>query len=233
MEEYKIIGIDLAKSDFQICGLNQANKMVFNKKLIRTKLPEFVQRLPPSVIAMESCSSAQYWARRFIIMGHTVHLIPAQHVKPFVRGNKNDHNDALAICEAAQRSGIHVVPVKSSEQQNLQMQHRVRSQRVSYSTALANQIRAYLREYGIVLPSAIQPFVRGIPSILSDAQNGLTFTARELIQRLYSELLHTRQQIKDLDQQLKRLRSTHPAPQRLRTIPGWAIDGHGVVVSRR
>jgi transposase len=128
----------LAKSVFHICGLNQANKMASNKKLTRTKLPEFVQRMPPSVIAMESCGSAQYWARRFIAMGHTVRLVPAQHVKPFLRGNKNDHNDALAICEAAQRPGIHFVPVKSAKQQDLQMQHRIRSQQVSYSTVLAN-----------------------------------------------------------------------------------------------
>ena len=237
MSEYKIIGIDLAKSVFQVCGLNQANKMMFNKKLTRAKFPEYIQQLPPCVIAMESCGSAQYWARRFIAMGHTVQLVPAQHVKAFVRGNKNDHNDALAICEAAQRPGIHFVPVKSPEQQDLQMLHRIRSQHVSQNTVLANQIRAYLRENGIIIPTAIQSLLRDIPDILADADNGLTFTARELIQHLYSELLHTRQQIKTFDQQLTQIILSLPAAQRLMSIPGigpmvatalWSAIGNGM-----
>lgn len=236
MNEYKIIGIDLAKSVFQICGLNQANKMILNKKLTRVKFAEFVQQLPAGTIAMEACGSSQYWARRFMAMGHTVQLIPAQHVRAFVRGNKNDHNDAIAICEAAQRPGIHCVPVKSVEQQDMQMLHRIRAQHVAQNTVLANQIRAYLREYGIIIPISIQTLLRELPDILADAENGLTFTARELIQHLYSELLHTRQQIKNFDQQLKQVLVAHPAAQRLMSIPGigpliasalWSAIGNG------
>lgn len=220
MSEYKVIGIDLAKSVFQVCGLNQANKMILNKKLNRARFAEFVQQLPVSTIAMEACGSSQYWARRFITMGHTVHLIPAQHVKPYVQGNKNDHNDALAICEAAQRPHLHFVPVKSPAQQDMQMLHRIRSQHVAQNTVLANQIRAYLRENGINMPKMIRSLLQEVPIILADAENGLTDTARELIQHLYSELLHVRQQVKLFDQKLKHIIATDSAAQRLMSIPG-------------
>jgi len=103
---------------------------------------------PPS-IAMEACSSAHYWGRTFETMGHKVLLVPAQHVTPFVRGGKSDARDALAICEAAQRPGLHPVPIKSIEQQDIQLLHRLRQRQVQHSTALANQIRSLGREYGV------------------------------------------------------------------------------------
>ncbi|MCF6225654.1 MAG: transposase [Xanthomonadales bacterium] len=99
----KLLGIDLAKNVFQVCALNQANKVVFNRKVTRDKLPPLIANTPPTIVAMESCSSAHYWGRRFSQQGHHVILIPAQHVKPFVHGGKSDSHDALAICEAAQR----------------------------------------------------------------------------------------------------------------------------------
>jgi transposase len=144
MNEYKIIGIDLAKSVFQVCGLNQANKMILNKKLNRARFAEFIQQLPVSTIAMEACGSSQY-------------------VKPYVQGNKNDHNDALAICEAAQRPHLHFVPVKSPAQQDMQMLHRIRAQHVAQNTVLANQIRAYLRENGIIMPKQIRSLLQEVP----------------------------------------------------------------------
>lgn len=98
-----ILGIDLAKYYFQVCGLNQANKAQFNRKLTRNKLGEFMQDQEPTQVAMEACSSSNYWTRKFEEMGHIVKLVPAQHVKPFVKGNKDDRNDAMAICEAALR----------------------------------------------------------------------------------------------------------------------------------
>jgi len=123
---YKIVGIDLAKNVFQVCALNQAGKVLFNKKLTRKRFPEFIQKLEKTTLAMEACGSANYWARKFQSMGHDVYLIPAQHVKPFVQGNKNDRNDSQAICEAALRPKVHFVPIKTVEQQDLQMLHRIR-----------------------------------------------------------------------------------------------------------
>jgi transposase len=99
----KLLGIDLAKNAFQLCALNQAGKVVFNRSVRRAQLSSTIARLEPTTIAMEACSSAHYWGRAFEVMGHEVLLVPAQHVTPFVRGGKSDARDALAICEAAQR----------------------------------------------------------------------------------------------------------------------------------
>lgn len=222
MTQYKMIGIDLAKTVFQVCALNKVGKVVFNKRMSRKKLPVFVQQLPTCTIAMEACGSANYWARRFIQMGHSVRLIPAQHVKAFVKTqNKNDANDAVAICEAALRPNIHAVPVKSIEQQDLQMLHRVRQRLVSQRTALANQIRAYLRENGIVVPKQLYNLMKELPFILEDAGNGLSDSARLLIRMLLDELKTGKQKVNEIDQQLKQWIAQDESCQRLLTIPGY------------
>jgi transposase len=222
MKEYKIVGIDLANKVFQIAALNQANKVVFNKKVSRKKFVQTVQQLPPSTIAMEACGSANYWARKFTDMGHTVHLVPAQHVKAFLKGqNKNDARDAVAICEAALRPNVHFVPIKTVEQQDLQMLHRVRQRFVSQRTALANQIRAYLRENGIVVPAKLHNLINALPSILEDAENGLSDSARMLINLLFEELKQGKNRVDEIDKQLKQRITRDEDCQRLLDIPGY------------
>lgn len=219
---YKIVGVDLAKMVFQVCLLNQANKVVVNKKLSRRQFPIFMQQLPPSLIAMEACGSANFWARKFIGMGHRVRLVPPQHVKAFVKGhNKNDANDALAICEAALRPQLHEVPVKTVEQQDMQMLHRVRHRLVSQRTALANQIRAYLRENGIVVAKQLHNLINELPDILEDATNGLSDSARLLIRMLFEELQSGKQRVAQIDRQLKQRIAQDEDCQRLLTIPGY------------
>ena len=169
-----ILGIDLAKNYFQVCGLNQANKVQFNRKLTRNKLAVFIQQQKPVLVAMEACSSSNYWARKFEEMGHTVKLVPAQHVKPFVKGNKDDSNDAIAICEAAQRPNMHFAMIKTHVQQDTQMLHRIRQLHVKQSTAITNQIRAYLAEYGIIIQKKISPLLHALPTIIDDEENDLT-----------------------------------------------------------
>jgi len=120
----KLLGIDLAKNVFQLCALNQANKVLFNRSIRRARFRSTIAKLELTTIAMEACSSAHYWGRVFEAMGHQVLLVPAQHVTPFVRGGKSDARDALAICEAAQRPELHPVPIKSIEQQDIQLLHR-------------------------------------------------------------------------------------------------------------
>jgi len=159
-----ILGIDLAKNYFQVCGLNQANKVQFNHKLTRNKLAVFMQQQDPVLVAMEACSSSNYWARKFEEMGHTVKLVPAQHVKPFVKGNKDDRNDAVAICEAALRPNMHFAMIKSHVQQDTQMLHRIRQLHVRQTTTIVNQIRAYLAEYGIIIQKQIAPLLHALPS---------------------------------------------------------------------
>ncbi len=171
MTNVTTIAIDLAKKVFQLCGLNGGNKMVFNRSVKRGQLLQVVREYPDALFAMEACATSQYWARRLMGMGFRVVLIPAQHVKAFTRGNKNDAKDALAIAEAAHRPGIHRVPVKSVHQQDIQTLLRIRSGYVESRTALVNRVRGLLAEYGLPWAFSIRPllscviaFVRRMPS---------------------------------------------------------------------
>ena len=147
-----VLGIDLGKTKFQLCGLTQSGKRVIDRQLTRKDLPVFIANMPHCLIGMESCSGANYWARLFRGYGHKVRLIAPQFVKPFVKSNKNDRADAEAICEAIQRPGMRFVAIKEIEQQDVQSLHRIRSQVLANRTALVNQIRGLLHEYGINLP---------------------------------------------------------------------------------
>jgi len=158
MAKHNVISIDLAKTIFQVCGMNKQHKMVFNKPLSRTKLPQFMAQQAPTEVVMEACYSSHFWARRFESMGHTVKLLPAQHVTPFVRGNKSDRNDAVAIAEASRRPNISTVPIKSIEQQDIQSLHRIRERYIAHRTGLMNQTRGLLAEYGIVVPQGHKAF---------------------------------------------------------------------------
>ena len=150
-----VIGIDLAKNVFHVHGVDRAGKTVMRKKLMRAQLSAFIAQLPPCLIGMEACGSAHYWARQFQAFGHTVKLMSPQFVKPYVKSNKNDTQDAEAICEAVTRPSMRFVAIKTVEQQDIQSLHRIRSGLVQRRTALANQIRGLLNEYGIIIPQGI------------------------------------------------------------------------------
>ena len=220
MKSYSIIGIDLAKNVFQVCALNQANKVEFNRKFLRNKLAVFIQQQNPTRIAMEACSGSNYWARKFEEMGHTVNLVPAQHVKPFVKGNKNDRNDAVAICEAALRPNMHFAMIKTHAQQDMQMIHRMRQLHVKQVTALANQIRGYLAEYGIVIKQGIVHFLGVLPGIIDNERNDLTPLSRQLIQLQYHALIETREKIAELNKQIELSNKQNEYCQRLQALPG-------------
>jgi len=146
------VGIDLAKRVFQIHGLDERGNIVLRKRLSRNKLLEFLSTLPSSLIGMESCGGAHYWARKIRELGHNVKLISPQFVKPFVKSNKNNYNDAEAICEAIVRPSMRFVSI---EQQDIQALHRVRERLINERTALVNQTRVLLSEYGIFLPKGV------------------------------------------------------------------------------
>lgn len=203
--ELKVLGIDLAKQSFQLHGVDASGAVVLKMKLTRNKLVEYIAQLPPCLIGLEACGGSHHWLRVFTRFGHTVRLMAPQFVKPFVKSNKNDAVDAEAICEAVQRPTMRFIPSKSLEQQDIQSLHRIRSQAVSRRTALANQIRGLLMEYGVVIPKGISYVRRQIPEVLEDASNELTFLFRKMLSELYDEMVHIDERISKLENKLERL----------------------------
>jgi transposase len=175
-----VLGIDIAKNVFQLHGADSAGKKVLKKRIERNNLIEYVANLPRCTIVMESCGGSNYWARVFHKHGHTVKLISPQFVKPFVKTNKNDANDAEAIVEAASRPSMNFVPIKRVEQQDIQSLHRVRSRVVKNRTALINEIRGLNLEYGISIPQGALKVKSYLHSIISDEANELGPTLRPL-----------------------------------------------------
>jgi len=209
MANVTTISIDLAKSVFQVCGLNRANKKVFNKQVKRKDLIHEVRQHPNALIAMEACGTSHHWARTFSSMGFTVRLIPAQHVKAFVRGNKNDTNDALTIAEAVSRPNLHYVQMKTLEQQDIQTLLRIRSRYKDARRTNAHQLRGLLSEYGLIMPTDIANIPKELPFILEDAENCLTPISRQAIANLLHEHQRLTCQIKDLEIQLNDIAQQH------------------------
>ena len=145
----KVLGIDIAKRVFQLHGVDAKGKIVLKKRVSRSQLLSVIAHLLPCLIGMESCSGAHYWARQFQTYGHEVRLMAPQYVKPYVKTNKNDANGAEAICEAVTHPNMRFVPIKNVEQQDIQSLHRYRQRVVQQRTALVNQIRGLLTEYGL------------------------------------------------------------------------------------
>ena len=188
MGEITAVGLDLAKNVFHLVGCNAHGKEVKRKMLKRGNLATYIANLPRCLIGMEACAGAHYWARRFEEFGHEVRLVPPQHVKAYVRGNKNDYNDARAIGEAARRPDMRFVAVKTVEQQDVQALHRLREARVGERTALCNQMRGLLAEYGIVLPQGVGALRKRFPELLEEAENGLSDVFRPLLADCYRSL---------------------------------------------
>jgi transposase len=218
-----LIGIDLAKSIFQVCGVNQAGKRVFNRQVRRARLMEFLMQHPDATIAMEACSGSNYWGRTLQQRGFKVMLIPPQHVKPFVKGNKNDRNDAFAITEAARRPNLKCVEPRTLVQTDMIQVHRVLDRMIRQRTALINQIRGFLNEYGIVVAQGKERLLVAMPDLLEDAENGLTPSSRALFQEMYEQWRQANEAIKRIDKRLTSQARTDEAAQRLMKMNGVAI----------
>jgi transposase len=223
MKHCKLLSIDLAKTVFQLCSMDNNNHVIFNKKVSRKKLLESVLQSHPKTIVMEACYSAHYWGRLFESHGFQVNLIPAQHVKPFVKGNKNDHNDALAICEASLRPSLHFVPVKSIEQQDIQALHRIRQRKLRDRTALVNQIRGLLSEYGIIFNTGYRTMPTQIALLIEDMSSELSFPMRDMLHTLIEELTVTKEQIKKTEKQIENLAQQQEHHEKLMKIPGVGL----------
>jgi transposase len=216
-----IIGLDLAKDIFHIAQLNQAGRQTRKKKLRRRQLRLYFTQTVPCKVAMEACASAHYWAREFQKMGHEVVLLPPQHVKGYLRGQKNDYNDALAIAEAAHHGAIRAVAIKGIEQQDTQSFHRIRRQLVGEQTRLANQIRGLLAEYGIVMRKGVSVVRREVPELLGDADNGLSERFRTLLFRQYQRFLGIDEELSWYKDQLTIEVKTDDTCRRLSDVPGF------------
>ena len=185
----ELLGIDIAKNVFQLHGVDSKGKAVLKKRISRDRLPAYVANLPACTIVIESCGGSNYWARVFQKSGHNVKLISPQFVKPFVKTNKNDANDAEAITEAASRPSMHFVPIKQVEQQDIQSLHRIRSRVVKNKTAVINEIRGLNLEYGITIPVGANEVKKALGIIIADSENELTDASRMFMHDLYEELV--------------------------------------------
>jgi transposase len=214
------VGIDLAKLVFQVHGVDGHGKAVIRRQLKRTEVAKFFANLPACLVGMEACSSAHYWARRLIELGHTVKLMAPQFVKPYVKTNKNDARDAEAICEAVTRPNMRFVPIKNVEQQVLLGLHRARQGFVKARTAQANQIRGLLAEFGIVMPRGARFVAQQMPGILEDAENGLPHRSRELFAQLLAHFRDLDRQMEELGRQIKEWHRQSEQSRRLEKIPG-------------
>jgi transposase len=216
------IGIDLAKNVFQLHGVDRHGKAVFKRRLRRNNwLAVLLDNAEPGCeIGMEACTGAHHWARMLQAKGFTVKLIPAQFVKPYVKSNKNDANDAEAICEAMSRPSMRFVAVKSIEQQDIQATHRIRAELITQRTAKANQIRGLVAEYGLVAPKRLSSLRAAIPGWLEDAENDLTGDFRSLLHGVWDDLLALDDRVGEMDQVIKRLAENHEDCMRLQQLRG-------------
>ena len=214
------IGLDLAKYIFEVHGVDAHGKVVLRKTLRRDAVSSFFANLPPCLIGMEASNGAHYWARVLSGFGHQIRLISPQFVTPYVKSNKNDRNDAEAICEAVGRPTMRFVPMKSVDQLAVQAVHRIRSRLVSSRTRLANQIRGILAEHGIVIARNIAKLRQNLTDIIEGRGNSLSGLVRALVGELRDELAELDRRIAAYDRRIRELYRSNELCQRLGKIEG-------------
>ena len=216
------VGVDLAKSVFQVHGVDRWEKPVLKRRLQRNVwLDELSQSVEPGCeIGIEACAGAHHWARELQARGYLVKMVAPQFVKPYVKSNKNDANDAEAICEAVSRKSMRFVAIKTVAQQDIQATHRIRSQLIAERTAKANQIRGLVAEYGLVAPQQLAQLRLAIPIWLGDEENGLTSRFRRLLAGTWNDLRTLDARIKELDHEVEQIAQTDSMANRLMQLRG-------------
>ena len=224
MEKVTTIGLDLAKSVFQVHGINTAGGVVVRHKLRRSALLDFFAALPPALVGMEACGGAHHWARELTRLGHTVRLMPPAYVKPYVKRGKTDAADAEAICEAVTRPTMRFVPVKTEAQQASLMELKVRDMLVRQRTQTVNALRSHLAEYGIVAAQG-----RKVAELIAVVRNGddarLPHLAREALGELVAQIEALEGRIERLDSRMVRHVREDETARRLASIPGIGAIG--------
>jgi transposase len=214
------LGVDIGKRWFHMIGLNNTGRVVLREKLTREQLLHKFATHPVCIVAMETCCGSQHLGRIAASHGHDVRLIPAQHVRPFVKSQKNDFNDATALAEVARLPSMRAVPPRSIEQIDVQSVHRARQRLLEQRNGMTNQIRGLLLDRGIAIPQGLYPLRTSVPAILEDAENGLTAAFRELLGMLLQMWRQTEVAIEHLSEQLKALAHANESCRRLQSIPG-------------
>ena len=215
------IGLDIAKQVFFAVGTDRQGRPVWRKRLRRGQVVEFFAQHAPCRVGLEACGGAQYWARQLQAQGHAVKVMAPRHVKAFRRGQKNDYNDAGALCEAACQPAVRGVPLKSAAQQALQTLHRVRDGLVRQRTATVNQVRGLLAEQGIVMAAGIGRFRQLVPQVLEHPAAALSGVLRTVVAEAYAWVQALDARIKGVEQQLAAVSRADAAVARLRAVPGF------------
>jgi transposase len=219
-ETITTIGIDLGKNTFHLVGLDKRGAIALRRKVSRSQLEHRLSNVPRCLIGMEACSGSHHIGRQLTALGHDVRLIPAQYVKPFLKGHKNDYRDAEAIAEAVQRPTMSFVAIKTPEQMDLLALHRVRSRLVGQRTRTINQIRGFLIERGIIVQQGVVPLRKALPDILSSNTNILSPRMVSLIADLMQDWRRLDERIETVSTEIEALALQDDSCQRLITVPG-------------
>jgi len=220
MNQYNVIAIDLAKNLFQVCIMTPNGKIIFNKAMSRAKLKEWLPKQKLSLIAMESCGGAHYWARLSQSLGHKVMTIPPKQVKPFRTGQKTDANDAIAIAVASQAANIKPARILSIEQQGLQSVEKMRTLLDKQKLQLSNQVRGLLLEFGIIINRSVKSFKERIPEILEDAENDLSVPMRKSLLQMWELYYRLEEDFNAIHNELIQLTEQDSDCQRLMKLEG-------------
>ena len=220
MQTVTTIALDIAKSVFQVHGVDAASQVVIRRQLKRRYVLAFFQKLPPCLVGIEACASSHHWSREIKALGHTVRLMPPAYVKPYVKRQKNDATDAEAICEAVTRANMRFVPTKTPEQQSCLMLHRTRHLFIRQQTAVINSIRAQLAELGIVAPVGRKGVEELLHVVADPSDKRVPEVARACLAALGSQLRKLKEQILEFDRMTMAWHRSNEASKRLDAIPG-------------
>jgi transposase len=220
MGEVSTIGLDIAKSVFQVHGVDAAGAVVIRKRVSRVKVSEYFRELPPCLVGIEACPSAHHWGRELQTLGHTVKLIPPSYVKAYLKRGKNDANDAAAICEAVARPSMRFVPIKTTEQQTALMLHRTRQLLVRQRTMLSNALRGHLAELGIVSAKGRNGTAELLRIIADDGDSRVSPAVRGILEVLARQYEAIGAEIASVDKSIMALHRSCEASRRLAEIPG-------------
>jgi len=220
MQSISAIGLDIAKSVFQVHGVDATGEVVVRRQLKRRHVLAFFMKLPPCLVGIEACASSHHWSRELQALGHTVRLMPPAYVKPYVKRQKNDATDAEAICEAVTRPNMRFVPTKTVEQQSCLMLHRARHLFIRQQTAVINSIRAYLAEFGIVAPVGRRGVEQLLEVVANKAEDRVPEVARMCLAALGGQLRALKAQILEFDRRIIAWHRSNATSKRLDAIPG-------------